>query len=627
MKPSPLPNISIELWNSRRLGLVALIATLLALLFSLWRMPVDESILADYAIEVEAFYGAYAALVGLAAGLFILEPRLRLWATQQPNADRVVMALALLVSFGVAQLVYHTQSQRLFLFPGTLWLLIVNTVGLSAACVWIVSPDPAALTSRHLSRTALMVLVILGVALIGLHVASVGEFMRLDVPDEPWLASMATNYAAHGALSPTFIASAYGTPDPALGRYYLLMGLWLRLLNDTSLIALRSFPLLVGAGAVLLFAAFLWRVPALTTVQRVAGIVTLLAMTAFVRTSHNLRMDIGLVVYSVVLLWGLVAFFDSAVPRRRWPLVMGLSFYIGLETVPTLTAPVAVLVGLAFVIWALPRLRERWSFVLLYASGGLAAVLLFAAGHFLPDPSAQWAGFQAFSDRYADETNFAEGRNVWSYLFDVQARFSLSLSPVELPASLLVLGLLWRQGQRASRMLVLIAAVQMMIMVAFLNTTFGYWVLFAPWVAYAVARVIGSAGWLKVMAFALLPAIISISIHDLSNAIQQQANTKTLAQTDTLVAQLPEDITLVGEPVFWFSLHPERTFLGWLGVSLTRTRHDLSSSAETLEWLDVSVAICWIEYESRCRRLDEDDSFTRKREFVVDGATYLIFER
>ena len=608
----------------RKLSLIAFILTLLILVVTKLRETIDDGILEDYGLPLPVFYAACLGLAAAALLLVIVEPYLR---QRVPRPAAALLAgIAALLSFGVVLLIHERQGYRTFQFPFNLWLLIVNCVGLCAVLLWTLARDPHAQPSARLLRSAWLVPLIGGGLLVALHIASVGELMRLDLPDEPWLASMATHYAYNGDLSPSYLGSAYGTPDPALGRYYLLMGLWVSLLNDSSLVALRAFSLLIGAVVVIIFAAFLWRSSRLTPYQCIFAIVVLLTSAAFVRTSHNLRMDIGLGVYSVVLLWGLVAFFDAEIKRFKWPFIMGLALYIGLETVPTLTLLLAFLTGLAFVIWSVRQIRQRWLFVAGYALGCLLAGLAFLAGHFLPDPAAQWEAFQAFSRRYASGTNFGEARDIWNYLFNFQVRFSTSLSPLELLAGLLAFALLWRQGTQAGRILVLLAFFQAAIMVAFLNTSFGYWVLFAPWVAYALASALRTRGWLMIGSFALLPALLAAPTHDFVYDISRQSNQKTIAQTDALVPQFPENITLVGEPVFWFSLHQQRNFIGWTGVGILQQRSELST-VEMLQRINPAAVICLVDDGNRCERTEGSGLFSRFTEVKIDSQNFRIYWR
>jgi len=475
-------------WHNRKVTLIALSGTVVIWLILRLLADADAKLLAQYHLSLPTIEIYYTALIVILTFLMILEPRLRP-RLQQSRMRAIIVAAAGVISFLAVGLPLQPQQTRLFQFPFSLWLIIVHVVGLVALVVWGITANRAELPNRRLQQAALVLLIGAALLVLTAHMTSLGEFMRYDAPDEPWLASMATHYADDGDLSPSYIASAFGTPDPILPRYYWAMGLWLRLIGHDTLAQLRTFPLMVGGLAVVIFGLTIWRIPALTTLQKWAGLLLFLTFSPLVRTSHNLRMDIGLAVYGVLILVGLLMFFELGYRQKRWPILMGAALLIGLETVPTAALPLGGAVGLILCIWFLrqPERSRNWPYIAVYAAAGAVSVMLYLALHFLPDVQTSLNGFRQFSDLYFTQSRSLGLRSPFSDLINIHVRFSLSLSPIELIAILLAAVIVWRAGRAGNRWVLAPVILSIIAMLGFLAFSYSYWVMFTPFIAYIVA--------------------------------------------------------------------------------------------------------------------------------------------
>lgn len=613
-------------WWRRLVSLIALIGTLVAWFTTATRVDMDTQLFAEYGISsgsAQIFY--FIALIVLIP-IFFFEPKLRAWLVVH-RAAWVLIPLAGMVSAGAVLLSGADQPARLFRYPLSLWVMIVYIIGLCLYTVWLVHDESQTRIGKRLEQGMIGVLAVAGLLMVVIYTASVGEFMSLDLPDEPWLASMATNFALNDDLSPSYLASVYGSPDPALGRYYLLMGWWLRLVGNTSLVSLRLFPLLVAGLAVILTgvalrhgAGFNWR-------QTLTGVVVLLGFSAFGRTSHNLRMDIGLAVYGALVLWGLLEFFHRNLRQKRWPLLLGLALIIGLETVPIIGLIFGTMIGLTLAVWWLrqPGRRANSVYVVTYGAATILAGMSYFALHFLPDISANLQHYQDFSQLYASLTTLGELRDPFQTLLNYYAKFSMILSPVEIIIVVSVLLLLWRRSP-TDRRLLMITGLTLLFSAIFATSGYGYLALFTPFLAYAVAVTWRSQLMIIAGMVVLLPALLVPAVNDMVTATLQQKNTHTIAETSLLLEIIPPGSVVVGEPVFWFALHQERTFVGWTGVSRLNRLNGLPTEAN-LEALNVDVVICWTGYMDRCNTVAGYPMFDGTEDFVVNGETYWILWR
>lgn len=604
---------------SRRITALAFSLTLVVLLLIIGRTSVDQPLLPD--ISLNAVVGMYAALL---VGLALIMPfASAIQAVLTASFARpILIVLACLMSFSMSWLAQPTHEARLGQFPLSLWLIIVHAVVMSGLIVLFVTYKADDSYGRELQRPALLLTGMLVGLLLLLYLLSVGAFMTLDLPDEPWLTSMATNYAENDDLSPSYIASPYGRPDPVLPRYYLLMGIWVKIAGS-SLIALRAFSLGFALLTVGLLVWLLRRVAGLSWLPSLGGTAALLGFSAFLRASHSLRMDIGLALYGLLLLWGLLAYFNDNVPRRA-ALLSGLSLLIGLETVPTVAFTLGAAAGLLMVIHCLVTgWRSRWQTVLIYATGCTLAGLVYFGLHFLPDVSASLDGFQKFNTLYADRTSLGQIRLPFDALFNYHLRFSLSLSPIEAGLIILAVGALWRVGSPAERWTLLVFAVALVFSLVLVSMTYGYWALYAPLAAYAVGRGLQNRGG-PLLALVLLPALLSLPVRDLTTALEWQPNRLQLDAIEGIAADIPNDVRVIGDPIFWFPLHRERTYMGWTAISRYARANDLDGMGSLLA-LNPDIAIC--SQDTFCELAAQSGLYDDPQEIIAGGTRYLIFRR
>ncbi|MCA0455977.1 MAG: hypothetical protein LCI00_18515 [Chloroflexi bacterium] len=611
--------------RTRLFILLPLLCTFLALYGLLSRQAYDSEWMLRWnqidTAQVQLVYGVLIVVLVLALPL-ARRIQSALW-----RGRGVVLLLAAVASFLSITMLEPNQEHRLFITPFSVWIIIAHGIALCLIAAWYafisVSEEPLSINRRWLIG---FVMAGIGLLLV-LHVLSVGEFMQLDLPDEPWLTSMATNYAENNDLSPAFIGSSYGTPDPILPRYYGLMGMWLRIAGS-SVVALRLMPLLVMVFVVVLVALILWRTPTFSPLQRWVGLLVLLSLTPLVRMSHNLRADIGLAVYGAIMLGVMLHLFSEQPAAKRWATLGGAALYLGLETIPFIALILAAVVGGMLILWLFrqKRLRNDWLVVVSYAVCCALALALYAAVRFLPDVQGSWLRYQRFSSVYSGQTGFGALRFPLESLLTYHLRFSLILSPVECGAVLAALVAGWRWGTTTLRWILLTFGIALLLMLTAVSFTFGYWTLFVPLVAYVVASVFTTQRVLVVGAVAL-PAMIAAPVMDLWAAIQTRPNQTALQAVDPLVTRIPTELTVIGENILWFPLHSQRTFMGVDGFWINQSGHPELTVNENIERLDVEALIC-VEGNQACDLIVESGLF-QPPEIVTltTNQTYRIFWR
>lgn len=610
----------------RRTGLAALLVSLTVLLAIMLQPENDRQILErDYGIRVTDAQLLFGGLALASALWFAREPAIHA-ELSDGRATALIVAIAGSVSFMAARLAVPDQAYRLFRYPSSLAWISAGLIVLAALVILPVTLNPHTPPSRRLSRYAALTLAVGGAALAVMHVLSVGHFMRLDLPDEPILGSIATNYALTGDFSTAYDGSIYGSPDPSAARYYLLMGLWLRALSHTDLVALRAFPLLVGAAALALVALALWRTAGLSRLGRLAGIVTFMSLTAVVRASHNLRADIGLAFYGALVLLSVVQHQRGERQSGRWLFVAGLGLLIGLESLPTYALSFAAALGLLLIAAAIrrPLRRTLWRQPVLYAAGCTLACAAFAALHFLPDPAAQWQGLQTFAASYAAENAGRLAANPLDALVGYFFSFSHKLSPAEWLLVTPAVGALFCHGTGRERWIGAIIVAGLVTLVFPWSGSYGYLALLAPFFAYAVGHFLRTERTVMVGVFVLLVAQLSAPIHDLSAERLARYNVQTLAEADLLTWQIPEGVTVLGDDKFWFTLHAGRRFIGWHGLNAAMRIYQVNAQ-EALEQLGVDIVICR-EDDPRCPATD-DARFAPPTDFTITDGNYLVYRR
>jgi len=551
-----------------------------------------------------------------------------------------VFMLVAVVSFLSIGLLERSQEHRLFITPFSIWIVIAHIIAMAALAVWVALPNsaehsehqPAWFRRWFVHQDKLLVgfyIAVIGL-LIVVHVASVGEFMYLDIPDEPWLGSIATNYAENNDFSPTFTASPDGRPDFARARYYWLMGIFAKTFGS-SLTALRTVPLLVMGLIVILTGTILWHIPHLTLLQRLGGLIVLLSVSAAVRASHSLRGDIGLGLYGGIMLAGTLYLFSDSPHRRRWVIISGLMLYIGLESIPFIALILAAVTGLMFMAWLIQqrRFRFEWRLVVLYGICCALSLALYVAVRFLPylpDIQTQLSGYGRFATSYSQGNNLGNFHSPFNLLINYLLRFSLILSPIEFIVVTGALVVCWRWGTSAQRWLLMTFILAFVIAVSVTGFAFGYGMIFVPLVAYAAACALRSRRIVLLSSFVLMPALIAAPVDDLLFTIQTRPNETYLSSLDELTPHVPTGITIIGENAFWFTLHFQRYFIGVEGFRIYSLEHPGRTQKEQMQDLDVDALLCDKNNES-CNDLGAIGLFTAPETYVVNNSTYLFYKR
>ena len=406
-------------------------------------------------------------------------------------------------------------------------------------------------------------------------------------------------------------AGAFGNPDPLFARYYFAMSWWVRLIGNSSLVTLRAFSLLVAGLGVLITVVILLR-KHLTPLQRIVGIVIMLGFSSFVRTSHNLRMDVGLGVYGAILLWGLLEFLENR--RTIWVIVLGGALLLGMELIPPLTLVINGVIGFLLIGFALAK-QLRWRLVFLYAGLCALGVLIYAAIQFLPDVAQNLHGYSEYMTAYYSGGPGFDFTHILNFL-----RISFSLSPVEIIVVSGVLVLAWR----TDRVLAAFVGVSLLLTMSIRSASYGYLTVFAPFIAYLAARTFRSQVVITLGAFLLIPAFISAPIYDMSTAVNLQTNRRTIEEVDLLSWRVPEGSTVWGDTVFWFTLHDRVNFIGWYGP-LDIARAEGTTMLDVVKQLGVDVIICSSENPTMCSIGQE--LFGDPYEFNVTNAHYLMYSR
>jgi hypothetical protein len=603
----------IHRWHS--LAILGLTAAALLATGSLF--ATDAPLLAKRGVDLTAVQTIYGVLlIAVALGLKV-EPRLIHWL-ERCSLRHVLRAACALTIVMLLTLLNPIQEARLFQTPTSLIVIILHGI---ATTVLVGDLTGWKSLSEKVSVTILGLVI---VALVLAHVTSVGSFMGLDLPDEPWLASMATNFAENHDLSPSFIGSPYGSPDVILPRYYALMGLWLRAVGS-SVEALRVFPLLTAAAGALLMIWLLWSVP-LRLEQRLSGLAVLLALSAFVRMSHNLRQDILLAVYGAALLLALLRLLRRG--QGRWAVLAGAALLIGLESIPFMALVLGLSAGVLLMIRAVssraerrPRLREA----VLYGMACAIVCAIYVALRALPDPAASLEHYRNFNRVYSGQTAIGMLRSPVETLINYHARFSLILSPVEGILILTGLILLWRRGDSAERWIIGMFGLAFAGAFLVIGVAYGYWTMCAPLAAYAAARTLTANRLRVVWVCVLLPALATPPLLDLTYAIAEQPNQSALAEAAPIVQNIPPGGSVVGDDLLWFDLHVDRRFIGWGGMGVFMSARQIPDARSALEALDVTTAIC--SQPEHCSFVESSRLFGEPEVIVVDETSYFIYRR
>jgi hypothetical protein len=600
--------------DERRLSMLALVATLAMLILSLAQPDQQiEWLLNDNGIHINHLQIFYGLLLPALLMVFIFEPRIRN-ELRQSHALGLVVFASMAVCFLIIRLIKPDQAWRFFRSAGLLWGVIAHAVLLCILAVLLALTHATLPDSARTRRYALLVAVLGGSILVILHIVSVGHFMGLDLPDEVWLASLATNVAERGEFYSSYLAGAFGNPDPFLPRYYLLMGEWVRLSQSSSLFTLRAFSLLVGAlGVGVTIVALCYRTQ-LTRFQQVMGVVFMLGFSPLVRTSHNLRMDVGLVLYGALLLLGLLNFLRDG--RSRWIVLIGVALALGLEIVPPLTFVINFVLGCALIVLAF-RGRAAWNQVVLYAGVCFGAGVIYFALHFLPDAAQNLQNYASYTAVYYQSL----GRLALDFTIPLKYLLtSAFLSPVEVIA----IGFIVWGAWRSDRTLLLIFGGATLVGLAGGSGSYGYMAVLAPFLAYFAARALRSQAMVTIAAFLLIPGMLSAPIFDMTTAVELRTNQRMLSEIDLLSWRVPEGATVWADTVFWFTLHDKANFVGRPGPQDTAYVQGISVE-QAVEQLGIDVIICNGGDQAMCTI--GAALFGDPYEFNVTNGRYLMYSR
>ncbi len=539
-----------------------------------------------------------------------------------------VLIFAALACFLSISLLEPNQEHRLFVSPFSVWIIIAHILVIAALLVWLATSNTTSVSSSNQRVLPYLLIGVFGLLLI-LHILSLSNFMSLDLPDEPFNASIATNYAQNNDLSSQYIGSAYGSPDVVFPRYYWVMGVWLKAVGSTSLAALRSFPVLVAGLALAIFMWALWRVRhlvGLTGLQTLIAGIVLLALSPFMRTAHNLRMDILLALYGSLMLWGMIGFWGQPKPMAKYLLMMGLALFLGMEAVPLIAIPISFSTGLMLILWWLtqPDKRRNLKWIVVYALACGVGIGAYYLLQFLPNIPESWGRYRAFVQSYSSVTGVGTVRLPLERLTGYIGRFSLILSPAEVVVSLLSFVVLWRMKHTAERWMLASIGVGFVLLLVFFRLSYSYMVAFTPFMAYAIARVASASRVRTALVLGVaLPALIAVPVFDLVEAIQTRPNEVRLEAADLLTPNIPEGATVIGEDLLWFTLHDKHTFIGINGLNNYVAIQQVSL-LEALQRLHVDVMVC-DSGNKDCELPLQTGYFGEPSSQTIGSSTYLLY--
>ncbi len=612
--------------------ITALILTLFAFYALLSRQSFDAAWMLKWnhvdSGQVQVAYGVLIVVLILA-----LPVAMRIQAVLR-RGRFIVFIAAVAASFLSISLLEPNQEHRLFVSPFSIWVMIVHIVSVSAVFVWFTT-QPTDTADRSLSNHRQMLLGCALVMIIGvlgvLYYASRADFIPLDLPDEPFNASIATNYAENNDLSSTYIGSAYGSPDVVFPRYYWVMGVWLKVVGSTSLAAQRSFPVLVSFLALATLMLAMWRMRhqyGLRPLNVVIAAVALLSMSTFLRTSHDLRMDILLAVYSSLMLWGMLGFWGSngQTGKGRYLILMGVALFLGMESIPLAAVPISLATGMMLMLWWVcqPQKRDHLHYVIIYASVCIVGILAYYLFQFVPNIAEGYGRYRAFVQSYSSVTGVGSLQLPIANLINYIGRFNLVLSPVELLAAVVAMVALWRLNVSAERWMLATVGLGFVLLAVVFRLSYSYMVVFAPFVAYAIGRV--SYPWRRAtspLIVVCLAALVAVPIFDLKWSIEAQPNQTRLESLSGLTPQFPPGTTIVGEDVFWFTLQDQRTYIGINGLANYVAIKQVDNLT-ALKTLKVDALLC-DSGTAECKALVDTGYFDQPTEYKINNSTYLVY--
>jgi hypothetical protein len=205
--------------------------------------------------------------------------------------------------------------------------------------------------------------------------------------------------------------------------------------------------------------------------------------------------------------------------------------------------------------------------------------------------------------------------------------FSLVLSPLELLAVLAAVVGLWWVGTRLERQLLIVLVATELLTATFIGGSYGYQVVFGAWVAYAAARIVDRRrGVLLVAVWAILPMLAAPMLHDMSSETQLDLNNRQIAELDLLTWQIPDGATVIGDDLFWLTLHDKANFIGHSGVAQYLVGYQVTREA-MLQHADADVVICHEQLQAWLCELADAYFSNPPTPFTITNGTYWVYSR
>jgi hypothetical protein len=612
-------------WAARRSLSTALASTLLVLAFFSLLSTQEAEVLIRQKVMIERVQITYGLLILLLLPALVFEPQVRTFLQHGWTPWVVLTGSALTVALSY-QLVMPLQTMRLFNWSYSWWLILVHLNLLAVLAIALVTKNPRAEPGETLHRKLTWFLAGVTGLLLLAYIASVGAFMPLDLPDEPWSASGAATYFYTGHLTNTYMGSAFGDPDIIFPRlYYLLMGLWLRLVGNTDFATLRFFSLLMIVPTMVVLSRAIRKEPVSI---RWATLAILLSMTAFARASHNLRMDVLLAVYGACVLYGLLPYNTANIPRWRSVVVLGLVQFIGFQSIPTATVWMAAAIGLYILLEPGRQWRTGLRLAFLYGLICTLMLVIYVLSQLLPDVNDSLFRFSHFLESYSSTNNFASlSLEAFVKVTGGVFRFSMMLSPIEVISIVAGLIILIRFGHRKGIAIAFVVFVGVgLALMANDRFAYGYMTLFAPFAAYSIGQLMRWRLGLLVVTFVVLPSMASFTIGDMLHTIQSGDNQALIENDRPLLDLIPPGSTLIADDRLWVTLHPDRRFINWNGIGANRRVNGLDYIA-TLEYLNVDYVICSSAFASRCDQPASTGLFEAPLVLETPQMIYTIYKR
>jgi hypothetical protein len=611
-------------WTSflreRKIALAALLVTVsiyLGLAFAPGYDLEESFISQHYDLTLAQGQALYASLSLFTFAVFLFAPNLRRYL-RNIKFSWVILLLAGAISYAVVRLTVPDVGFHLAFYPPRIWWIIAGIVALNCLMTLEIGLALSEQDKLAIYRYVKPIVWIMFFILLALYIVSVGRYTNIEDFDEPWTATIATNYAQYGSLESTF-----GGPqgDILSPRYYVLMGLWLRLLGRSDLIVLRSFPTLVAILSVLFVAAALWRIPALNHQQRGIGLVAMLGSTPFLWSAHDLRPDIGLGLYSALVLLAVYPYFNDRNASKRWLLASGVVIYIGLESIPTYAISWGFAIGLLVAARALhrPSRASAQRDVAVYLLGCIIGIAFYGLAHFWP-----LSRLTDLSEYMAIYSFANEGRLLSPHWLLSGLGLMNAISPIEtVLVAFSLIFLSWR-GDKTDRWIAAIFWAGLITAIVPWSATIGYLALIAPFIGYTLARLCRTTSAVIVVTFVLLPSLISMSMYDIVEHMTSNRNLEFLDQATVLTEAIEENSTIIGDHQFWYILHQNREFVGWPGVRIVAAIYNLGF-IEAVNWYEPDYVICQRD-SSECQVISASEIFVTVRETIIQDQTYRLLK-